>query len=152
MHWRTASAPQARRLPGTQRGYTMARNNSAPQAAAQAAPQAATQAAQAQPATTVAAPPANPLAAVVAATLAQHATAVAATKPVVPVVHNSTLLRPVAAVHALCAAILAAAPSTTRGQLVAQCVAAGIATATARTQVQVYLKAQQAKPQAAPAA
>lgn len=95
-------------------------------------------------ATPVVAPNTDPLAAIVAATLAQHATAVAAAKPVVPVVHTSTIKSPVKAVHAICAAILAAEPKSSRGVLIAQCVAAGIATATARTQVQVYLKGNKA--------
>lgn len=97
-------------------------------------------------ATPAAAPPANPLAAVVAATLAAHASAVAMAKPAVPVVHASTIVRPVAAVHAICAAVLEAAPNTTRGQLIAQCVEAGIATATAKTQIQVFLAGRKVKP------
>lgn len=113
------------------------------------------QAAQAPaPATPVAAPqatpvaaPANPVAAALAAVLANHAQAVAA--PKAPYLAVSSVQRPVQLVHAVCKAVLAAQPSTTRAQLVAMCVQQGVATATAQTQVSQYLKSQRAKVAAA---
>jgi hypothetical protein len=58
-----------------------------------------------------------------------------------PVVHASTCEAPVATVWRVCAAVLAQDEGATRSDLHAACEAAGVATFTARTQTQAFLKA-----------
>lgn len=110
------------------------------QPATQAAQQPAQAPASTQPATPVAAPTASAaVQAAIAAALQAHATA-PASRAAVPYVAHSTVARPVQLVHTLCAKVLQAAPNTPRSQLVALCVQHGVATATAQTQVGVWLR------------
>lgn len=61
-----------------------------------------------------------------------------------PVVRTSTCEAPVATVWRVAGAMLAADPKATRADVHAACEAAGVATLTARTQVQAFAKAAKA--------